>query len=223
MLPFSDHAPDFPSRRVVKDYTPLKLWSIDSRWYSKRYALDMSRTRHRIEPFHLRWTHKAVRPDWPVLPQRSARQTPERLWTFDFILNLLTGHFMFVSYYSLFTIVPPYVLDRGGEEWQIGIIIGSIGVVALFVRPLGGRWIGVLGAKRVAVAGAAIFAITNLLYIPAFSVWWLVPVRMIQGMGIAIGPVPHLDDRVRAVQQVGARAGLREFRGRRRSSTRATA
>ncbi len=152
-------------------------------------SLDMSRTRHRIEPFHLRWAHEAVRPDWPVLTQRCARQTPERLWTFDFVLNLLTGHIMFVSYYSLFTIVPSYALDRGGGEWQIGIIIGSIGVVALIVRPLGGRWVGMFGAKRMAIIGAAIFAITNLLYIPEFSVWWLVPIRMIQGIGVAIGPV----------------------------------
>lgn len=113
----------------------------------------------------------------------------QKLWTLDFVLNLLTGHFLFVSYSSLFTILPPYVLDRGGQEWQLGIVIGSFGIVGLIVRPYAGRWIGMQGARRVAVLGTAIFAIASLLYIPAFDVWLLIPVRMLQGAGLAIAPV----------------------------------
>ena len=70
------------------------------------------------------------------------------------MMVLLTGHFMFVSYYALFTLVPPFAVDRGGEEWEIGIVIGSIGIMALLVRPFGGRWINSFGAKRIAISGA---------------------------------------------------------------------
>jgi MFS family permease len=116
-------------------------------------------------------------------------KAPKKLWSIDFMLVLLTGHFMFVSYYALFTLVPPFAVDRGGEEWEIGIVIGSIGIMALLVRPFGGRWINSFGAKRIAISGAGLFAVTNLLYLLASNIWILVPIRMLQGMGVAIGPV----------------------------------
>ena len=102
---------------------------------------------------------------------------------------MLVSHFMFVGYSSQFTTMPLYIVDRGGEIWQIGIVIGSFGVVSLIVRPFGGRWIYHVGPKRVAIAGTAIIGISNLLYMAVSSVWWLVPVRALQGIGMAIGPV----------------------------------
>ena len=105
------------------------------------------------------------------------------------MLNLLTAHFMFASYTSLFVIVPPYVLHRGGQEWQLGIIIGSFGIMGVLIRPFAGRRIGIIGPKKVAIAGSLILGFGSLLSIPALSAWWIVPVRMIQGMGLAIGPV----------------------------------
>ncbi|MCH7626643.1 MAG: MFS transporter, partial [Chloroflexi bacterium] len=121
----------------------------------------------------------------PTIPDKSAN----KLWTPDFVFNLLTAHFLFASYTSLFTIIPPYVLDQGGQEWQIGVVVGSFGIAGFVIRPFAGRWINVLGARRVAIIGAIIFAVASLLYIPSFSVWWLVPVRMLQGIGLAMGPV----------------------------------
>ena len=119
----------------------------------------------------------------------SAPGASQGLWTRNFVLNLLTGHFTFVSYTALFTIIPPYVLDLGGKEWHIGVVIGSFGVVGLVIRPFAGRWVSVFGATRIAVLGAAILGVASLLHILAPSVWWLVPVRMLQGVGLAMGPV----------------------------------
>ena len=111
------------------------------------------------------------------------------LWTFDFVLNMLVGHFMFAGYTSLITIVPSYVLHQGGQEWQLGIIIGSFGLVAMFIRPFAGRWVNKFGAKQIAVIGTIIIAIGSLLYIVSPGPWWLVPIRMGQGIGIAMAPV----------------------------------
>ena len=85
--------------------------------------------------------------------------------------------------------VPLYVLHRGGEEWQVGIVVGSFGIVSLLVRPFAGKWTYLLGAKRVAVVGSAVFAIAGILYIPAWDAWAIVPVRMLQGVGMAMTPV----------------------------------
>ena len=123
------------------------------------------------------------------MSQASVGRPEQKLWTTDFVLTLLTAHLLFAAYSGLFTVVPSYVLDRGGQEWQIGVVVGSFGVMGMVIRPFSGRWIYHLGAKRVAVAGLSIFAIASFLYIPVLSVWWLVPVRMLQGIGLGIAPV----------------------------------
>lgn len=115
--------------------------------------------------------------------------TATKLWTRDYVLALLTAHSLFASYTSLVTMVPLYVVHQGGAEWQIGLVVGSFGIVSLLVRPFAGRWTHLLGAKRVALCGSAIFAVASLLYIPATEVWLMVPVRILQGVGLALTPV----------------------------------
>jgi MFS family permease len=46
-----------------------------------------------------------------------------------------------------------------------------------------------LGAKKIAFAGLAIFAIGTFLHIVAVNVWLIIPARMLQGIGLGIGPV----------------------------------
>ena len=123
------------------------------------------------------------------MPQSPQQRVSGALWTLDYVLDLLTAHLLFVSYTSLLTVVPLYVLERGGEEWQIGIVVGSFGLVSLVVRPFAGRWVYMLGAKRIAFVGLTIFSVASILYVPVPNVWLLVPVRMLQGIGMAMGPL----------------------------------
>ncbi|MDP6514948.1 MAG: MFS transporter, partial [SAR202 cluster bacterium] len=119
----------------------------------------------------------------------SVSRQQDKLWSLDYVLNLLVGHFLFASYSALFTIVPLYVIHQGGETWHIGIVVGSFGVSGLLLRPYGGRWVYTLGAKKIAFAGLAIFAIGTFLHIVAVNVWLIIPARMLQGIGLGIGPV----------------------------------
>ena len=132
-----------------------------------------------------------------------------RLWTRDFVLDLLTAHFMFVSYTAMFPLIPLYTRALGGDEAALGIAVGSFGVVGLLVRPFAGRWVYSLGAKKIAVVGPAVFAAATVLHIWAADAWemippsvlaalglssedaWLfiLPARAVQGVGLAIGPV----------------------------------
>ena len=114
---------------------------------------------------------------------------PTRLWTRDYVLNLLVAHCIFAAYTAMFTLIPLYVIDRGGADWQLGIIVGSFGIVGLMVRPFAGRWVYSLGAKRIAFAGTAVFGVATLLHIFAVDVWLIVPARVLQGVGLALGPV----------------------------------
>ena len=113
----------------------------------------------------------------------------EGLWTKDLVLNLCISHFMFASYTAMLTIIPLYVLDLGGSEWQTGVVVGSFGLLSIPIRQMSGRWITNFGAKRVAIAGTAVLGIATLLHVGAFNIWMIIPVRVVQGIGLAIGPV----------------------------------
>ncbi len=140
-----------------------------------------------------------------TLPPRGGAAPGRRLWSIDYVLTLLTGHFLFVSYSSMFTVIPNYVKDLGGENWHIGIVVGAFGVLSLFVRPYVGRLIAIFGPKPVAVWGIGSFALAALLYVLPFNQWleatpllasfpalaflWPVPIRMLRGIGLAATPV----------------------------------
>ncbi len=113
----------------------------------------------------------------------------EGLWTKDLVLNLFISHFMFASYTAMLTIIPLYVLDLGGSEWQTGVVVGSFGLLSIPIRQMSGRWITTFGAKKVAIAGTVVLGIATLLHVGAFNIWMIIPVRVVQGIGLAIGPV----------------------------------
>ena len=115
----------------------------------------------------------------------------DELWTGDFVLNLLTGHFMFAGYTATLTIIPPFAVEylKGDPSYHLPFVIAAFGIVGLAIRPVGGQWIYMIGPKRVAVIGTIIVALGSLSYIFALSPWWLIPMRMLQGVGLALGPV----------------------------------
>ncbi len=119
----------------------------------------------------------------------TSQDEPARLWTRDFVLNLLVAHCIFATYTAMFTLIPLYVIERGGADWQLGIIVGSFGVVGLVVRPFAGQWVYSIGAKRVAFGGIAVMGVATALHILAVDVWLIVPARVLQGVGLALCPV----------------------------------
>ena len=72
---------------------------------------------------------------------------PARLWTRDFVLNLLVAHCIFASYTAMFTLIPLYVVERGGADWQLGIIVGSFDIGGLVVRSFDRRSVYGIGAN----------------------------------------------------------------------------
>ena len=108
-----------------------------------------------------------------------------RLWTRDFVLDLLTAHFMFVSYTAMFPLIPLYTRALGGDEAALGIAVGSFGVVGLLVRPFSGRWVYSLGAKKIAVVGPAVFAAATVLHIWAADAWEMIPPSVLAALGLS--------------------------------------
>ena len=52
-----------------------------------------------------------------------------------------------------------------------------------------GRWVGRVGPRRAGILAGIAFAIAVLLYMPVTNVWLMVPVRMLNGIGMALGSI----------------------------------
>jgi MFS family permease len=85
--------------------------------------------------------------------------------------------------------LPPYIIERGGSEWHIGLVVGSFGTVSLLVRQLAGKWIYKLGPKTVAIIGSMIFATASSAFLIPLDTFTMIPIRIIQGIGMAMTPV----------------------------------
>lgn len=122
--------------------------------------------------------------------KRVRSEQSEPLWTGDFVLTLLTVHFIFAGFSATWTTIPPFATSLGADDaFQLPLIVGAFGIMGLIIRPFGGQWVYMLGPKRVAVAGSIIVALGSLAYIFASNPWWLIPMRVLQGVGLALGPL----------------------------------
>lgn len=93
----------------------------------------------------------------------------------------------------LFVVIPLYV-TRMPAPWfplsetaRVGILISVYGLFSAFAEPFSGSLIDRLGhSKRMVQLGLAVMAGTLLAYIPADRYAWLLILRCVQGIGLAI-------------------------------------
>jgi MFS family permease len=111
----------------------------------------------------------------------SARQ----IWTRNFLLIFLS-HIVFSSAYCiLIPTLPVYFLRTGSTEIQIGVLIGTLGISSLVLRPFIGRALVRISERRFMMAGALLFALGAMGYLFTFSFWILFLMRVVQGVGSA--------------------------------------
>lgn len=108
-----------------------------------------------------------------------------RIFTGNFLTTCLTNIVVVGSFYFLLTTIPLYIETIGGDESQIGIVVGVMAAGALITRPVAGLLSDVWGRKPVLIAGVAVLFVSNALYLLATSVSWLLLVRILHGIGFA--------------------------------------
>ena len=99
----------------------------------------------------------------------------DRIFTGNFIMICLANLAVISSFYFLMTTVPLYVETIGGDESQIGLIVGVMAAGALITRPVAGLLSDAWGRKLVIMGGAVILLAATALYTLATSVSWLLP------------------------------------------------
>jgi MFS family permease len=110
----------------------------------------------------------------------------KRLYDFNFVLAC-TAHLFFTTGNTLLVHFAGWVSFLGGDERDIGWIMGAGSLLALLVRPWVGEFIDRFGARRVWWVGAVIFAIATA-WMGRFQVldWGIYALRMVQVMGSAL-------------------------------------
>ena len=118
----------------------------------------------------------------PGATGQAAKRQP--LWTTNYVLVLASIHLYFVGFYSTFTTVPLYLEDAA--KWQVGMVVGSMGIAGMLVRPLAGFWIDRYGRRRFMMLGAAVTALSFAAYALTDDPYLLLPIRVIQGISMVL-------------------------------------
>jgi len=109
----------------------------------------------------------------------------QQIWTRNFLL-IFFAHIVFSSAYCiLIPTLPIYFLGIGSTEVQIGVLIGTLGIASLVIRPFIGRALVRVSEKSFMMAGALLFGLGSVGYLCAFSFWILFLMRIVQGFGSA--------------------------------------
>lgn len=114
-----------------------------------------------------------------------AAEEPAALLSRDFVLACLGNLSFFGSMYFLLPALPIYIVQLGGQESDVGLIMGTFTVTSVLLRPFVGRGVDNWQRKAFLLLGAAIFMLASLLYGLASSVPLLFLVRAFHGAGIA--------------------------------------
>ena len=113
-------------------------------------------------------------------------RTDQRLLTPRFVLVVAVGLAYFLSIGMLLPVVPLFVKHPlQGGNLAVGVAVGAFAVGAVLLRPFAGRIGDRFGRRVLIVGGALVVAASASLYLVAHSLFVLVLVRILGGVGEA--------------------------------------
>ncbi len=107
------------------------------------------------------------------------------LYTKNLLILLTSVCLFFSSFYLLFPTLPLYVQHIGGNQRDVGLIIGIFTLSSVLFRPLAGNLIDTYGRRTLLLIGVLIFCSAPIFYNSSSTVRALVAVRIFHGTGIA--------------------------------------
>jgi MFS family permease len=85
---------------------------------------------------------------------------------------------------SVLPVLPRYVHGPiGAGDVAVGVVIGAYAVTGLLLRPVAGRLADTRGRKQTVMVGAALVALSGLLYLPSLGIAGLIVARLVLGAG----------------------------------------
>ncbi|MGG1514905.1 MFS transporter [Paenibacillus oryzisoli] len=105
------------------------------------------------------------------------------LWTKAFVITSLANLLLFFSFQMLIPTIPTYLSQLGGDEVQIGLVIGIFTISSLLTRPFAGRALDLLGRKHVLLVGLTICTLTIAGYSFLAAAALILAARFVHGIG----------------------------------------
>lgn len=115
-----------------------------------------------------------------------APASPEgTIWTRTFLLATVVNFLISLVFFMFMVTMALYAVERFSASESVAGLAASIFIVGgLVVRPFAGRFLDVVGRRRMLLAGIAAFVVASLLYVPADSLGLLLVVRVLHGAGL---------------------------------------
>lgn len=110
----------------------------------------------------------------------------ERLWTKSFIQMTIAMLFLFTGFYLLVPTLPLFIKEIGGNESQVGLMMGMFTIAAVVIRPIIGGMLDQYGRRSFIIFGLIFFGITMYSYNLASTIVLLAVLRVIHGVTWAV-------------------------------------
>lgn len=110
-----------------------------------------------------------------------------RLWSKEYICICISSFFLFMTMYSLMTVLPLLVINEfSGSDQQAGLTMTMFLLGSVICRPFSGKWIDELGRKKMLLISLFLFSAISIMYIEVNSISSLLILRFIHGISFAL-------------------------------------
>jgi len=110
-----------------------------------------------------------------------------KLWTKDFILIFIVNFFTFITFLLLMSVMSLFSIERfGATQGEAGLTTGIFVIATLFARLFAGKYIDLLGRRKLLYISLIVFLSGSLLYFFITSLIGLYLVRVIHGLAFGI-------------------------------------
>ena len=112
----------------------------------------------------------------------------QRLWTRTFLIGLVVNLFMSSVFYLLMTTMAVYAAQRfAASDSQAGLASSAFVIGAVFARLVAGKFLDVVGRRRMLVLSMIVFTLAGLSYLPVDDLTLLIVVRLVHGVAFGAG------------------------------------
>lgn len=109
--------------------------------------------------------------------------TKPRLWSKDFVLAVVVNIFISMVFYLLMTSMALYAVERfRASDSAAGLASSGFIIGAVLSRVYAGKFLDLVGRRRMVVGALVVFAVASLFYVPASDLALLIGVRILHGV-----------------------------------------
>lgn len=111
----------------------------------------------------------------------------EKLWNRQYLQCMLVNFFLMMNHYMNLTLLPLFALYLGGNNTHAGLMTGVFTIFALMFRPVFGSLLDTKGRRPVIILGIVILLSTSVSYNFSDSIFCLIVLRLLNGVGFSAG------------------------------------